>query len=49
MAKLVRSSGRRFFSGMTGQEIADHLGISRNTVVRELRVARAWLYRELEG
>lgn len=38
----------RFFSGMTGQEIADHLGISRNTVVRELKMARAWLHRELE-
>jgi len=38
----------RFFSGMTGQEIADHLEISRNTVVRELKMARAWLHRELE-
>ena len=38
----------RFFSGMTGQEIADQLQISRNTVVRELKMARAWLHRELE-
>ena len=37
----------RFFSGMSGQEIADHLGVSRNTVVRELTLARAWLQREL--
>ena len=37
----------RFFSGMSGQEIADHLGVSRNTVVRELTLARAWLQREM--
>lgn len=37
----------RFFSGMSGQEIADHMGVSRNTVVRELTLARAWLQREL--
>lgn len=37
----------RFFSGMTGQEIADHMGISRNTVVRELTMARAWLHRAI--
>ena len=39
----------RFFSGMTGQEIADHLGVSRNTVVRELTVSRAWLQRAMSG
>lgn len=37
----------RFFSGMAGQEIGEHLGVSRNTVVRELAMARAWLLREL--
>ena len=37
----------RFFSGMTGDEIAAHLGISRNTVVRELTISRAWLQRAL--
>ncbi len=37
----------RFFSGMTGQEIADHLEISRTTVVRELTMSRAWLQRAL--
>lgn len=37
----------RFFSGMTGQEIAEHLGVSRNTVVRELTVSRAWLQRAM--
>lgn len=39
-AKLVEM---RFFGGMTGQQIGDHLGISRNTVVRDLAFARAWL------
>ena len=37
----------RFFSGMSGSEIAEHLGVSRNTVVRELTVSRAWLQRAL--
>ncbi len=43
-AKIVEL---RFFSGMTGQEIADHLGLSRNTVVRELTLSRALLEREI--
>lgn len=43
-AKIVEL---RFFAGMTGQEIADHLDVSRNTVVRELTFSRAWLEREL--
>lgn len=43
-AKIVEL---RFFSGMSGQEIGEHLGISRNTVVRELALSRAWLHREL--
>ena len=37
----------RFFADLTGQEIADLLGISRPTVVRELTMARAWLRRGL--
>lgn len=44
-AKIVEL---RFFSGMTGQEIADHLGLSRNTVVRELTLSRAWLKQEMD-
>jgi RNA polymerase sigma factor (TIGR02999 family) len=45
-AKIVEL---RFFSGMSGQEIAEHTGVSRNTVVRELTMARAWLRGELGG
>ncbi|MFT4540576.1 MAG: RNA polymerase sigma-70 factor (ECF subfamily) [Planctomycetota bacterium] len=39
----------RFFSGMTGKEISEHMGISRNTVVRELTHSRAWLQRALSN
>ena len=38
----------RFFGGLSGEEIASHLGISRPTVVRELSMARAWLRRALD-
>ena len=37
----------RFFGGMTGDEIATRLGVSRNTVVRELELSRAWLRRAM--
>jgi len=39
----------RFFGGMTHEEIAGYLGISIPTVERRWRLARAWLYRYLEG
>lgn len=39
----------RFFAGLTLDETAEHLGISPETVGREWRRARAWLYNELEG
>jgi biotin operon repressor len=32
---------------MSGEQIAEHLGVSRNTVVRELTLARAWLRRRI--
>lgn len=38
----------RFFSGMTVEEIAPVLGISRATVEREWRMARAWLMVQLD-
>ena len=37
-----------FSGGMTYDEIAEALGISPATVDRELRMAKAWLYRELK-
>lgn len=37
----------RFFTGLTNEEVADVLGISLTTVKREWRLARFWLFREL--
>ena len=37
----------RYFGGMENAEIAGVLGISEPTVVRDWRVARAWLYSRL--
>lgn len=35
------------FGGMTGDEIAESLGVSPSTIDRKLRVAKTWLRREL--
>ena len=43
-AKIVEL---RFFGGMSGDQIAEHMEISRSTVVRELTLARAWLRRQI--
>jgi RNA polymerase sigma factor (TIGR02999 family) len=37
----------RYFGGLTEPEVAEVLGVSRSTVTREWRLARAWLYRRL--
>jgi len=37
----------RFFGGLTEEEIAGLLGMSRTTVKREWRIARAVLYGQL--
>jgi RNA polymerase sigma-70 factor (ECF subfamily) len=37
----------RFFGGMTNLEIAETLGVSDRTVLREWHSARLWLFREL--
>lgn len=37
----------KFFAGLDVEEIADVLGIARPTVVRDWRMARAWLQRKL--
>jgi RNA polymerase sigma factor (TIGR02999 family) len=39
----------RFFGGLSVDETAETLGISRRTVNREWEAAKAWLYRELSG
>jgi RNA polymerase sigma factor (TIGR02999 family) len=37
----------RYFGGLTEQEVADVLALSRATVTREWQAARAWLYRRM--
>lgn len=37
----------RFFAGLSEQDAAEVLGISRSTASEEWRMARAWLHREL--
>jgi RNA polymerase sigma factor (TIGR02999 family) len=44
-AKIVEM---RYFGGMTTQEIADLMGISVATIGREIRVAHAWLLRQMQ-
>jgi RNA polymerase sigma factor (TIGR02999 family) len=55
LTKLARRDARkarvielRYFAGLEIKEIADLLDISVETVTRDLRLARAWLERELE-
>jgi RNA polymerase sigma factor (TIGR02999 family) len=37
----------RFFGGLTEQETGAHLGISTRTVKRDWRLAKAWLYEQI--
>lgn len=46
--KSARVVELKFFAGMENGEIADVMGISTPTVVREWRFARAWLMERLE-
>src|ERR1043166_2896713 len=39
----------RFFSGLTVEETAEVMGISKATVKRDWSMAKAWLHRELTG
>jgi RNA polymerase sigma factor (TIGR02999 family) len=38
-----------FFGGLSNEEVAETLGISRATVQRELRLAKAWLIHQLKS
>ena len=38
-----------YFGGLTYDETAEVLGVSAATVHRELRMAKAWLQRDLSG
>jgi RNA polymerase sigma-70 factor, ECF subfamily len=37
----------RFFGGLSVEEVAEVLGISEQTVMRDWKLARVWLTREL--
>ena len=39
----------RFFGGLSVEETAEALSISPETVMRDWKLARAWLYRELSA
>lgn len=45
-ARLVEM---RYFGGMTIEESAEAMGMAPHTARRELRLAHAWLHRELSG
>jgi RNA polymerase sigma factor (sigma-70 family) len=52
LAKIDEQQSRlvelRFFGGLTVEEAAEVLGISRSTAKRDWNVAKAWLSRELK-
>jgi len=48
-ARKTKAIELRYFGGMTYEETAMELGVSRATAHRELRLANAWLYRRLSG
>ena len=39
----------RYFAGLSVDETAEALGVSRPTVVRDWQAARTWLYGELHA
>ena len=48
-ARKVRVVEMRFFAGLSVEEVADVLEVSKETVMRDWRLAKAWLLRELDG
>ena len=53
LAKVDPRKGRivelRFFGGLSVEETAQVLSVSKETVLRDWRMAKAWLFRELNG
>ena len=47
--RKVRVVEMRFFAGLSVEEIANVLTVSKETVMRDWRLAKVWLLRELEG
>ncbi len=48
-ARKARIVELHYFGGLSKGEIAELLGVHHNTVGRDLRIAEAWLHRELTG
>ena len=48
-ARKVRVVEMRFFAGLSVEEVSDVLKVSKETVMRDWRLAKVWLLRELEG
>lgn len=53
LAEVDERKGRvvemKFFGGLTVEEIADVLKVSPETVMRDWKMAKAWLMREMKG
>lgn len=47
--RAARTVELHYFGGLTYDEIAEVVGVSAATVHRDLRLARAWLYREISS
>jgi RNA polymerase sigma factor (sigma-70 family) len=54
LAELTRLDPRQagivelfYFGGLSEEEIGDAVSLSRSTIARELRSAKAWLYRRM--
>jgi len=45
--RMAQIAELRYFGGLSEQEVAEDLSISRSTVTREWQTARTWLYRRL--
>jgi RNA polymerase sigma-70 factor, ECF subfamily len=48
-ARKCRAVELRYFGGLPMEEIAQALGVSANTVRRDLRMAESWLYHEMRN
>jgi len=47
--RKVRVVEMRFFAGFSVEEVAELLNVSKETVMRDWRLAKVWLLRQLEG
>ncbi len=48
-ARVARIAELHYFGGLEWETIAETMNVSRSTVARDLRLAKAWLRREIAG